>query len=396
MTLPSGSKPESSSASNAALANLHILNEFADQTSREILSGEFSSDGAGQAGITFRSLIDLGPDDNLVDAWSIIITLCDNLWSKDFKEASISLIKISYESFHVPAVMERRIKESLDAALDYKSMASSHQAFTEGNDDKAVSLMSDIRKNSNAYYLDIMKSQIKGRTRSRRAALGLAGFSISSLVIIFGIGVVSTVELLKDPPRPELPDFTASKRVFEDMFPDRRKDRRALDPEISLEQTAVANVEVDLNTVDLFASNTDLSSIALESPPLKGIADIFPANKDMGLDAATPEKAMTPIVSSQSQPENKLPSSEPVDTSETKDASELKGNCVTAYAALNHATRLLKEHDTPEAATQRLAAFMATIKDACAALKIDSMELSILTGKVDPSDSERIAKSVLQ
>jgi hypothetical protein len=376
---------------------LQQLNTAPDQASREICADEFTCSGSGQAGITYRSILDL-EDEDLLDVWSLLLSICDNLWSEGYTEASIKLINASHESFHIPQTLQSRVASSLEAANDFDIMSTSLKAYAEGDDEKAINLTSNIRKQSNVTYKNMMKAEIKSRRRSRKAALGLAAFSLGSLVIVFGIGVVSTIELLRDPPRPELPDFTASKRVFDDMFPERSSDRRALDPEIVFEVGAADVIsKPQIDEVDLFASNVSLSNAL---PPLHA-ADVAETHFKLEPREVVPEdisEQMTGlVVDTPKLSEDSKTIIEKIEPAITPEVSvELRSNCVTAYAALNHATRMLSEHEDPDAATQRLGAFMATINDACGALKIDALELTVLTGKVDPTESERIAKSVLQ
>jgi len=347
-------------------------------TAALLLRGEFSKSGAGAAGIAYRAMTELG-DAEIEDAWSRIISICASLWDEGETDAAIALIETAASSFHIPDHMQDRVNASTLQAKDFKAVSVAEQAFEAGEDDRALRAAAELTPSIRAKYSHELSGRIKSRQKTRKTAVWVAGVSISSLFVIAGIGVVSMIELLRDPPRPTIPSFAETQRVFDDIF----------SPPVSLERDearqreTTAAIPAQLPTAPLDNSSTPSATseddgVIVDPTPLESASVSPESESGQGVITEQPYADV----------ENGNESSAVVSPRITRD------QCILGFAALQKASQNVSLQRDTAAAQRKLAEFIETLDTACSALDIDPISLSLEAGLQDPDRVEAVAQGI--
>ena len=353
--------------------------------SAEITRREFSETGAGSPGIAFRAIKRVS-DENMEDIWSQIFSICQSLWEANEIVAAIVLIETASRQFFIPDSMMERVNKSIEDAKSFKVMKLAEEAFESGEDDKALRLTSELPTSFRATYSDDLHARIKRRQKTRKTALWVAGVSISSLAVVAVIGVFSFVELLKDPPRPQLPDFSASNRMLDDIF---SKQEGVLNsPSVSNTKSIEPSTNSPKKSPGLvFQSETPpvVGDPSVSGPEIPKTVPEAPAAPEPVEEISIPIPPLEPIA--EPNPQVQQPATQNRATRE---------NCVLGFAVLQRATTMLQDRPDEAAARRKVAGFMSTLQDACRDLKLDPVALSLEAGMVPRDEVEDIALSIIE
>jgi hypothetical protein len=368
-----------------------------DTAASEITRGEFSKSGSGGAGSTFRKIEGLG-DEDMVEVWGEILSLCAQLWEAEHVIASIVLIETSSNTFFIPESMETRVSVSIENARDLKIIKTAEDAFKEGDDEKAERMAANMKTSLRSKYLEDLKLRISTRQKTRTTALWIGGVSISSLLIVAGIGVASFIKFLDQPPRPELPKFEETQRIFNDILNNQNE------PQESKISTTPVRPKTP-NIPPLPAKEADNPAVDPVTPATAAPATTTPVEpKQVNSQTSSMifggdgEKTKTP---QQALPKPILPESETEDAPE-----EIKGtppaklasrsDCIMGYAVVQRAAGLIQSQKRPEEASQKIAEFMESLESACKSLNLDPMAISLESGMLNSDKVYNIARNILR
>jgi hypothetical protein len=344
-----------------------------DTTASEITRGEFSKSGSGGAGSTFRKIKDLG-DEDMIEVWGEILSLCAQLWESEHVIAAIVLIETSSSTFFIPESMEDRVSVSIENARDLKIIKTAEEAFEGGDGEKAARMAANMKTSLKLKYLEDLKIRIKTRQKTRATALWIGGVSISSLLIVAGIGVASFIQFLDQPPRPELPKFKETQRIFNDILSNQEK------PEKNKILTTPKPPKT-LNTQPLPVKQADKPAVYPITPvPSTIIESMQGISQTSSVILPEPEVVSTPE-------DNK-------DAPPAKLAS--RSDCVMGYAVVQRAAGLIQSQKSPELASKKIAAFMEALESACKSLNLDPMAISLESGMLNSDKVYNIARNILR
>jgi hypothetical protein len=364
-------------AQSQAKEMLEALQSDVELAAAEITRGEFSESGTGNSGIAFRAIKKV-PDSEMEAIWSQLISICRLLWEADHVVAAIVLVETAARQFFIPELMAERVASSIENAKNLKVMKLAEEAFEQGEDEKALRITSELPTSVRAKFSEDLKTRITRRRRTRRTAIWIGGVSVSSLLVVAVIGVFSFVELLKDPPRPTLPDFGESDRMFDDIFSDSKvteeiEEHIEARPSPDTATPAKKGLVVEQDHPILPVQKTAPSTIL----PAKGTSESTPAIVETSpvTHGATPD---SPVV-------------DPIVTSKVT-----RENCVVGFAALQRATSLMQERPDDARAKRRVAEFMSTLQEACKDIDLDPVALSLEAGMVPAEQVDAIARGIIE
>lgn len=372
MSEQSQAGPSNINSKESSLDALERMAENPAVTASEIRRGEFTENGAGATGIAYRAILRTS-EDQMDDVWSAILALCSSLWEKDDIVSATLLIEKSAYAFPIPDSMSDRVQNAINDAKDLKIVKAAENAFEAGDDEKATRIAQGLTRDIAKDYRPNLSQRIAARHKTRMMAMWTAGISVSSLLMVAVIGVFSAIELMKDPPRPELPSFADSTRMFDDIFSTIESPGPAIDqiinaPADDLVGLIPAGAKAPGNEDEKILE--DVEANTLDETPLV-------TNSILDFDHEEPATPVVPLVADEAR-------------------DQTRKNCILGLAALQRASEIIATAGDNQAEKKRLAQFMSTLQDACRELNMDPVALSVEAGSLDPDQVEDIAKGILQ
>jgi hypothetical protein len=334
---------------------IRALSDNPAVTAAAILSGNFARSGIGTAGSAYRHLasIDDASEPVRTETWSTFFAALSDLWDAGQKEACLIVLEISASHFSVPVDFSDKIDAYIEDAKIEIALEKIEDRFAEGDDEGALSYIRKLPEKHQNEYRKYIHQRASTRAKTRKLTFALAG---SFGIILAGFAVYGTygvVQMLKNPPKFELPEFTTSP-VFEKF--------------------------------EAFETERTILPKAESSPVDNGYAQGGePEGEWRDTDTVSNSAAMSPSTASSDNGSDEI----------AKTATpEMLYNCALGTAGAAKAAVLLERSDSPEQAA-KLAVFKDKLDAACATAGISAEQIDPLIQNLDPEIIHQISLGIL-